>query len=87
MTNPTYTINIHYQPSVLNGQQLIYSGSASVGTYSIATYTDSYFIASMPEISLYATGSSYTASLANLLALASSAPNPEQPPLNNQRTW
>jgi hypothetical protein len=86
MDSPKYNINISYQPSVSNGQQYVVSGGVTQ-SYTTTKYTSDYYIASMPEVKLYATGSSYTASLSNLLALAASASNIGYPPLSNTRTW
>ena len=84
MVNPTYLINIYYQNSVVNGQQLVNIGGT---TQSVPSYSSSYFIASMPEVLLYATGSSYTNALSNLLIMASASPDPTNPPLSDKRTW
>lgn len=84
MVNPLYQININYSPSHVNGQTL-----ASIGgvTQSVATYGPSYFVASMNEVKLYATGSSYEEALDNLLVLVDDSPNPLNGPLGNLRTW
>ncbi len=83
-TNPRYTVNINYQPNVANGW-----GDVSVGgvTHSTRTYVGNYYVASMPEVALYATGSSYTESLNNLLILASASSIQGLQPLSNVRTW
>jgi hypothetical protein len=51
------------------------------------TYSGEYFIASMPELRLYATGSSYTTALDNLLliATASTTTNNGFPPLTDTK--
>jgi len=64
MTNPLYNVNIVYKPKEPNGW---------LGSSSVVNYTADYFVASMPEIGLSGTGSSYTASLASLLAVVASA--------------
>jgi hypothetical protein len=80
-----YLVNISYQPSHVNGQQLV---SISGVTQSMPTYSDSYYVASMPEIKIWATGSSYPEALDNLLlAVTSSNVDLGEPPLNNTRTW
>jgi len=83
MVNPTYLINISYNPSHLSGQALENIGGV---TQSVNTYDDPYFIASMPEVKLYATGSTYEESLDNLMIVVNAAPNPGNP-LGNIRTW
>lgn len=84
MTNPTYLVNIFYQPSRVNGQQSV---SISGVTQSVPTYSDSYFVASMPEVKVTATGSSYTDALNNLLSTVSSTTDPGNGSLNNIRTY
>lgn len=84
MVNPQYLINISYSPSHVNGQQLV---NISGVTHSMPTYGPSYFVASMPEVKLSATGSSYSDALTNLLAIASTAPNSGNGPLSNIKTW
>jgi hypothetical protein len=81
MDNPKYLINISFVPMAPNGQQLV--GISGV-TYSMPTYSGEYFIASMPEVRISATGSSYTTALANLLliATASTTYGPGHPPLS-----
>lgn len=80
-----YLVNISYQPSHVNGQQLV--NIAGV-TQSVPTYSDSYYVASMPEVKIWATGSSYTEALDNLLLVAtSSIIDTSNPPLNTIRTW
>lgn len=80
MDNPKYLINISVVPARPNGQQLV---SISGVTYSMPTYSGEFFVASMPEVRISATGSSYTQSLANLLliATASTTQSPGHPPL------
>lgn len=89
MTSPKYTVNIFYQRPMINGQQLVWIGTASGSTQSIPTYSSEYFVASMPEASLAATGSSYETALSNLLILAtaSSFSTPNNPPLSDIKTW
>lgn len=84
MVNPRYLINISYNPSHVDGQQLVNIGGI---TQSMPTYGPSYFVASMPEVKLYATGSSYSDALTNLLAIVTTAPNPGNGPLGDIRTW
>jgi hypothetical protein len=86
MNNPKYNINITYQPSMISGQQLV---NISGVTQSMPTYSSEYFMASMPEVRLYATGSSYQTALTNLLILATAStfPTPGNPPLSGTKTW
>ncbi len=84
MTNPHYNITIAYHPSTATTQQLVNIGGV---TYSTPTYTTEYFVASMHEVRLYATGSSYKNALDNLLITASNSVDPGYAPLsqtNNQ---
>ena len=86
MDNPRYLVNISYNPSRAIGQQEInYSGI----TYSMPTYSSGEFIASMPEMKISATGTSYPEALDNLLliATASSTIGPGNPPIGDARTW
>jgi hypothetical protein len=88
MTTIQYLVNISYQPSHINGQQLAYIGTTQSGsTQSIASYSSAYYIASMPELLIGATGSSYTEALDNLLVIASASQTPTNPPIGNKTTW
>jgi hypothetical protein len=77
-----YLVNISHQPSYAKGQELV--NIAGV-TQSIPTYTDTFYVASMPEIKIAATGSSYEEALDNLL-IAASASNGNEP-LSDIRTF
>jgi hypothetical protein len=70
MTNPQYLVNISYQPPRMSGQQLI---QISGVTQSVPTYTDGFFVASMPEVKIFATGSTYQTALSNLLIIATAS--------------
>jgi hypothetical protein len=70
MENPRYLVNIYYQPQVLVGQQAVFIGGI---TQSIPAYRDGYFVASMPEIKIVGTGSSYQTALSNLLLIATAS--------------
>lgn len=79
-----YYINVSYVPSRTNGQQLV---NISGVTQSVPTYSSEYWIASMPEVNLSATGSSRESAFNNLLVIATgSNPNGNEP-LSNVRTW
>lgn len=86
MTNPTYQVNISYYPARPSGQQLVNVGGV---TSSVMKYEDGYFIASMPELKISATGSGYVTALNNVLAIAtaSSTLTPGYNPLSQTRTW
>jgi hypothetical protein len=78
-----YYINVSYVPARVNGQQLVNIGGV---TQSMPTYSGEYWVASMPEIRLTATGSSQTDAFTNLLVVATGS-NPGTEPLSNVRTW
>ena len=82
MVNPTYLINITYKQSHVDGQELVSIGGI---TQSVPTFGPSYFVASMPEVKLYATGSTYELALDNLLVIVNDAPNSGNGPII--RTW
>jgi len=84
MTNPKYLVNISHVPSRANGQQLV---NISGVTQSVPTYSSEYFIASMPEIRISATGTGYVDALNNLLVVASASSDNAIGPLSNTRTW
>lgn len=79
MVNPRFNINISYQPSLVGGQKLV---SINGVTQSMPSYTSDYFVASMPEVRLSATGPSYTTALNNLLIIVGSATDPGYNPLS-----
>lgn len=70
MQNPTYLVNIFHQPTRVNGQQLLNIGGV---TSSFPSYSSEYFVASMPELKISATGSSYQTALTNLLNIATAS--------------
>jgi hypothetical protein len=70
MQNPTYLVNITHQPSRANGQQLMYINGV---TSSFPSYSSEYFVASMPELKIAATGSTYQTALQNLLNIATAS--------------
>jgi hypothetical protein len=86
MEYPKYLVNIAYYPSRVNGQSLVIVNGV---TQSMPTYQEGYYLASMPEIKIVASGSSYTTALNNLLAIAtaSSTIDPGNGPYNSIRTW
>ena len=86
MTNATYRVNISHYPARPIGQQLV---NVSGVTSSVMAYADGYFIASMPELKISATGSGYVEALNNVLAIAtaSTTTNPGFNPISQTRTW
>jgi hypothetical protein len=82
MSNLRYLINISHQPSYAIGQELT---NIAGTTQSIPTYSDPFYIASMPEVRIAATGSSYEEALDNLLIAASASTGNE--PLSGIRTY
>lgn len=86
MEYPKYLVNISYNPPRTNGQQLVYVQGT---TQSMPTYQDGYYLASMPELKISASGSTYQTALTNLLnvATASSFVEPGNGPLNSIRNW
>lgn len=86
MTNPRYYVNIAYVSNQLLGMTAV---SINGVTQSIPYHGGGdFFQASMPEVRLYATGSTYADALNNLitLATASSSYDTAQGPLGNIRT-
>jgi len=73
MTNPQYLVNISWYPSRASGQVAVNYGGV---TSSVPTYSGGYFVSSMPEVRLSATGSTYVNALNNLLVIAASASDP-----------
>jgi hypothetical protein len=86
MLDPKYQVNITWYPARTSGQQLVNIGGV---TQSVSTYNDGYFIASMPELKIVASGSTYPTALSNLLVIATSSTtlNPGSEPWANTRTW
>ena len=76
MTNPQFLVNIAYVPMYRNGSVGVYAtqsdGSSSLVSQSIV-YSGGYFQASMPEIRIYATGSSYATAWNNLMIIATAS--------------
>jgi hypothetical protein len=72
MDYPKYLVNISYVSPYPSGQREINVNGA---TTSINTYSGGYYVASMPKLSLSATGSTYETSLSSLLLAATSSNN------------
>ena len=86
MENPRYYVNIAYVPNRLIGMTAV--GINGV-TQSIPYHGGGdFFQASMPEVRLYATGSTYADALDNLITLSElpSSYEAAQGPLGNIRT-
>ena len=86
MVDPKYLVNISWNPARTSGQQLV--NIAGV-TQSVPSYSEGYFIASMPELKISATGTSYPEALDNLLIIATASTTiyPGTQPWNSTRTW
>ena len=70
MDNPKYLVNIIYVPSRVTGQTAMLINGV---TQSVPSYSNDMFVASMPEIRIAASGSSYATALSNLLLIATSS--------------
>lgn len=76
MTNPKFLVNISYVPMFRTGSVGTYatqSDGSSLLTATTDTYGGGYFVSSMPEVKLYATGSTYQTALTNVLNLATAS--------------
>ena len=76
MTNPQYLVNISYVPTYRNGSVGVYATQSDGSSLLVSqsnTYAGGYFAASMPEIKIYATGSSYATALNNLMIIATAS--------------
>ena len=76
MTNPQFLVNIAYVPKYRDGSIGVYAtqsdGSSSLVSQTIS-YSGGYFQATMPEIRITATGSSYATALNNLMIIATAS--------------
>lgn len=79
----TNNITLSYAPKHVNGQQLVSIGGV---TQSIPTYSPEFYTATIHELLIFATGSTYQEALTNVLN-AASASNNGHIPLPNIRTW
>jgi hypothetical protein len=76
MTNPKYQVNISYVPVYRSGRASTYATQSDGSSLLVSTtdvYSGGYFQANMPEIKIYATGSSYTTALGALMAIATAS--------------
>lgn len=78
-----YNINISYVTSHVNGQQLI---NILGVTQSIPTQSGEFYVATIHELCVSATGSTHQIALTNVLN-AASASNTGQSPLSSIRYW
>lgn len=88
MTNPRYQVTISYVPTYRSGKTGTYatqSDGSSLLISSSDTYSGGYFIASMPEIKIFATGSSHTTALSALMLIATASTTSDNgfPPLGS----
>jgi len=83
MTNPKYLVNLYYSNPKRTGS----AGSADAnGVWQSApVYTGGWYVAHMPEVNIFATGSTYANALTTLLAIAtaSNGNDAAQGPLKN----
>ena len=80
MTNPQYLVNISYVPMYRNGSVGTYatqSDGSSLLVSQTIVYSGGYYAASMPEVKIYATGSSYAIALNNLMIIATASSTPD----------
>ena len=84
MTNPKYLVNISWSMPYISGMTAV---SMAGVTQSLPVYTSGFFVATMPEVKLSATGSTYETALSNLLLIASASVNPGYVTHYNVRTW
>lgn len=84
MENPKYLVNIVYVPVRITGQQKVLVNGL---TQSVPAYSGDMFVASMPEIRIAASGSSYATALSNLLLIATASTTYDNgfPPLGGYR--
>jgi hypothetical protein len=76
MTNPQYTVYISYVPTFRIGPVGTYATQSNGSSILVSTtdaYGGGYFAASMPEIKISATGSSYATALNNLMVIATAS--------------
>lgn len=83
MTNPQYLVNIYYSNPIRTGSTATMSASGLWETLPVTS--GGWFVATMPEVSISATGSTYAGALTALLAIAtaSTTSGAAQGPLKN----
>ena len=81
MTNPKYLVNIYYVNPYRTGS---IGATGSNGLWeTLPVYSTGIFMATMPEINISATGSTYAGALTALLVVASASNDAAQGPLKN----
>jgi len=80
MTNPQYLVNIYYSNPVRTGSTGV-SQSGVWQTYPVMT--GGWYVATMPEVGIFATGSSYANALSSLITLSTTTSDAPQGPLKN----
>lgn len=83
MQNPRYSVFITSVPPQPNGVIIYNQGGV---TYSMPSYTDEIFRATMPEINISATGSSYGEALTNVLNIATASTTLDPGNVSHNRT-
>ena len=68
MTNPKYLVNIYYQDTDRSGSTGTMSAYGTWETQPVTT--GGWYVAAMPEVGIFATGSSYANALTALLNIA-----------------
>jgi hypothetical protein len=79
MQNPQYLVNISYVEPYITGS----TGTTNVNTglwETIPVYSTGIYLATMPEIRISATGSTYADALTALLAVSTNTPDAAQGP-------
>lgn len=70
MIDPKYLVNIYYQEPVRNGS----TGASVNGTWvTTPTFSGGWYVATMPEIGIFATGTSYVNALNALITIATAS--------------
>lgn len=90
-----YHVTITYFPPQLNGQKISNTGSSPSVSFNEPTYTDEYWVASMSEIKLSATGSSRAEAYLKLESFGDASQSSVEQvrlynqvqPLSKTRTW
>lgn len=79
MENPKYLVNISYiDPYITGGSG---ATNANTGLWETApVYSGGFYLATMPEVRISATGSTYAGALTALLSVSTTAPDAAQGP-------
>ena len=76
MTNPQYQVTISYVPVYRSGRTGTYAAQSNGSSLLVSTtdvYSGGYFQARMPELQIFATGSSHATALTALMAIATAS--------------